>query len=141
MDDFIEMIETKRSRVASFVLTYGRPSVTIDDFPEYVTKIVKMEEIYDIVNRGDEGARPRGDADRVGEEETKTEKAARLRATLRRDVVSSFNKILQQYEDMSLGTRVRKPLDFNEAKTQLEKKLVEGYISSEKMNFISCIEI
>ena len=119
------MIETKRGRIASFALRYGGPSVTIDDFPEY-----GMEEIYDIVNRRDEGARPRGDGDREVEEETKTEKAARLRATLRKDVVSSFNKIMQKYEDMSLGNKTRLSLDFSESRTQLEKKLVEGYIST-----------
>ena len=129
-NDFIEMIETKRGRIASFALRYGGPTITIDNFPEYLTRIVKMEEIYDMITRGEVEARPRGNRDREAEEETKTEKAARLRATLRKDVVSSFNKIMRKFKDMTLGNKTRLPLDFSESRTQLEKKLVEGYIST-----------
>ena len=127
-NDFVEMLATKKSRVAAFVMNYGGTAKTIDDFPEQAARMERMAEVYEKCSRR---AVRRKEDDEEGEElddgESKADKAKGIKRTLMKEIAGSYRRIVIDFE---ADEWLMRALDFSENMTKAEKKLIEGYIST-----------
>ena len=123
-NDFVQMLQTKKSRLAAFVLDYGGSEKTINDFPEQAQRMDMMTEIYEKLSETGPGQRAGGQAE---EEESKADKARRIKATFIREVLESYDRLVIQYEE---DNEMMRPIDLSESKTKAEKKMIENLIAT-----------
>ena len=95
-NDFVQMLQTKKSRLAVFVPDYGGNEKTINDFPEQAERIDRMTETYEKFSR--RGPRRRDEED-PEEDESKADKARRIKTTFMREVAGSYERLVIQFEE------------------------------------------